>query len=152
MYIPLLIATTLLTGCSVGLLFGFACAVMPGLRRCDDATFVQAMRHINDAILNPWFYTVFIGAIPALVITLIVGIAGDATTWPVIAATVLYLTAIGITGGVNIPLNNRLLADAPTGDPRDVRAHFEAKWTRWHLVRTVAGIIGFGFLCVAFTV
>ena len=45
----------LVAGLVAGLFAGFAYAVMPGLRRADDATVVQAMREVNRAILNPVF-------------------------------------------------------------------------------------------------
>jgi uncharacterized membrane protein len=39
-----LIAATITTGLIAGLFFAFACAVMPGLHRTEDRTFVDAMR------------------------------------------------------------------------------------------------------------
>ena len=41
-----LTAATLTTGLVAGLFYAFSCAVMPGLRRTDDATFITAMRAI----------------------------------------------------------------------------------------------------------
>ena len=58
----ILATATVLTGLSAGLFVTFSYAVMPGLRRTGDATFVQAMRAINSAILNPVFALVFGGA------------------------------------------------------------------------------------------
>ena len=55
-----LIAATLGTGLIGGLFFGFATAVMPGLARTDDRTFVATMQGINEAILNPLFLTVYV--------------------------------------------------------------------------------------------
>lgn len=152
MFTGFLIAATVLMGLSAGVFYAFACAVMPGLRHCDDATFVASMRHINEAILNPWFFLAFIGAIPATVAALFAGSAAGAATWPIWVGLALHLVKFAITVGINVPLNNRLVADAPSGDPARIRDYFEAKWTRWHLIRTIFGTAGFVFLCVAFAV
>jgi uncharacterized membrane protein len=49
---------------------------------------------------------------------------------------------IGITGAVNVPLNNALAAN------RDRRA-FEARWVRFNHVRTVASVLAFAAALVA---
>ena len=51
----LLISSTVATGLSAGLLYGFACAVMPGLKEVDDRAFVAVMQSVNRRILNGWF-------------------------------------------------------------------------------------------------
>ena len=45
-----------------GLFFVFTCAIAPGFRHLDDATYAQAFRAINRAILNGWFLLVFFTA------------------------------------------------------------------------------------------
>jgi uncharacterized membrane protein len=49
-----LVAGTVTTGLMAGLFAAFSYAVMPGLARTDDATFVRSMQRINVAILNPF--------------------------------------------------------------------------------------------------
>ena len=40
-------------GLIAGLFYAWACSVMPGLARTTDRTFVEAMHHMNQAIINP---------------------------------------------------------------------------------------------------
>ena len=53
--LTVLLAATVTTGWMVGLYWSFSIAVMPGLARADDRTFVTGMQGINRAILNGWF-------------------------------------------------------------------------------------------------
>jgi uncharacterized membrane protein len=147
-----LLAATVATGLSAGLFFGFACAVMPGLARTGDRTFTEAMRHINVAIVNPVFLAVFAGSPLLIALATLAHLGRPGLPW-VAAALVLYLAGVVITGRVNIPLNNELEAagDQPP-DPGAVRARFEARWVRWHLVRTVALTASFTCLTWALAV
>jgi uncharacterized membrane protein len=124
------VAATVTTGLLAGLYFAYACSVMPGLGRTDDATFTAAMTNINDAIVNPVFMLAFAGA-PLLTAVLAWqrgGIRGDRR---VLAALVLHVVAFGLTSAVSVPLNDEL---ARTGD----RDAFENAWVAWNIVRTVA--------------
>ncbi|HCA85942.1 MAG TPA: DUF1772 domain-containing protein [Streptomyces sp.] len=138
-----LVAATTATGLSAGLFFAFSCAVMPGLRRVDDRTFTEAMRRINEAILNGWFAAVFAGAPLLTAVAFALQLGEDAPAAPAwtVAALVLHGVLLGITFGVSIPLNEALAAagtpDATTGAAA-VRERFEAKWVRWNFARTVA--------------
>ncbi len=58
----LLIAAIVTNGLLAGLFFVFTCAIAPGFRHLDDATYVRAFRAINRAILNGWFLLVFFTA------------------------------------------------------------------------------------------
>src|SRR6186713_801850 len=105
-----LVAATITNGLMAGLFAAYSYAVMPGLGRTDDRTFVEAMQQTNAAILNGWFGICF-------------------------GAAVLV-----ITFGVNVPLNDRLAAagdPATLADPAAVRAAFEQTWVRWNVVRAV---------------
>jgi uncharacterized membrane protein len=44
------------TGLMAGIYLAFSMAVMPGLAKNDDRTYVAAMRGMNSAILNGWFF------------------------------------------------------------------------------------------------
>lgn len=128
----MIIAVTL-AGLSAGLFATFSYAVMPGLRRTDDATFVGTMRAINVAILNPAFAVVFVGAAVALVAALVAS-RGTAATWWLVAALVLYVAgAWVVTASVNIPLNDALAAD---DDATAARADFERRWVVANHVRS----------------
>ena len=138
-----LIAGTLGTGLIGGLFFGFATAVMPGLARTDDRTFVATMQGINEAILNPVFLAVYVAPVVCLGYA---AFSGPARPW-VIAALVLYLATVVITGAGNLPLNDALVA---VGLPDSAsaleaaRTAFEKPWNRLHLARTATVIAAFG--------
>ncbi|UFU02491.1 DUF1772 domain-containing protein [Ruania suaedae] len=121
-----LLGARLLTGLLGGLYLGFAVAVLPGLARLDDETYVKAFNHINAVIVNPLFMVVFLGS-PALAATLPLWDRSPS----VIAAAGLSLAALISTLVRNVPLNNELAAGCP-------RESFESRWTRWHHLRTCA--------------
>lgn len=146
-----LIGATLTMGLLSGLLYAYACSVMPGLARTDDRTFVDAMQRINAAILNGWFALSFFGAPVLTILAGAIHARGDgrgALPW-IAAALVLYGIALAITVRINIPLNNDLDA---AGDPEripdlaSVRARFEARWVRWNIARAAASTAAFACL------
>jgi len=153
MTLTLLIAATISTGLVAGLFYGFACAVMPGLRQVDDASFVTVFRAINRRILNGWFLIAFLGS-PVLIVA--TGIAqfvvGGPQPWvPLAAAAVLTVISSAITGGINVPLNNALDA-AGADDPTPVRSAFETRWRRANVARSVASTAAFGALVWAIAI
>lgn len=139
------LATTL-AGLSAGLFATFSYAVMPGLRRADDASFVAAMRAINVAILNPVFALVWAGPAVAGIAAVIAAWDGGARWWLVAGLTLYVLGAFVVTGAVNVPLNNAL--EAGTGSVTEVRAAFEDRWVRWNHLRSVLTTVAF----VCFTI
>ncbi|OEV26683.1 hypothetical protein AN219_24660 [Streptomyces nanshensis] len=149
-----LVAATLTTGLSAGLYYGFACAVMPGLARSADRTFVETMQRINTAIINGWFMLLFLGSLvltAAAAALQFAGGGGTGAAWTV-AALVLYSAVLVITMRFNVPLNNRLDAG---GRPEDdaglaaLRAEFERSWVRWNTVRAAVNAAAFGCLAWA---
>lgn len=148
-----LIAATATTGLVAGLFYAYSCSVMPGLRRTDDSTFVDAMRSINEAIRNGWFALSFAGALLFTTTAAILQFAVDqrpALPWTVAALT-LYLATLIITGRGNAPLNEQL-AGTPGVDHATLRTDFEGPWTRLNLARTVTSTAAFGCLTVALIV
>jgi uncharacterized membrane protein len=146
-----LVAATLTMGLLAGLFYAFSVSVMPGLRRSGNRTFVETMQQINIAIVNPSFMISFLGA-PILTL-----VAGLLQLYPeglillpwIAAALVLCLVALGITFGINIPLNNALDAagrPAAGEDPAAARTAFEARWVRFNTVRTWTSIAAFACL------
>lgn len=147
------VVAIVLSGLFAGLFATFSYAVMPGLRRTDDATFARAMREINVAILNPALGVVFGGSILASIAAAVLGFDDERARWWLVAGAVLVLAAGAVTMGVNVPMNDRLLAGVDAGDPHaSVREAFEAPWVRWNLIRTALSIAGFAALVVALVV
>jgi uncharacterized membrane protein len=152
-----LLTATITTGLIAGVLFAYACSVMPGLARSSDLTLVETMQNINRAILNPWFLLPFVGSVPLVALATVLAWRGDgrpALPW-IIAALGVYVVAFLITRGVNVPLNNELDA---AGDPHRiadlaaVRERFEDRWVMWNIVRTLAHTVAFGLLAWALVV
>jgi uncharacterized membrane protein len=149
-----LVAATMAMGLMAGLFYVFAHAIMPGLGRSDDRTFVGAFQAIDRAITNPWFLVSFLGGLMLTVLAAVLHLGGDGRTvlpWTV-AALVLYVVAMVITVRVNIPLNNTIqAAGAPDriADLAAVRDQFEARWVRWNIARGVATTAAFGCLAWA---
>ncbi|MEV6837753.1 anthrone oxygenase family protein [Streptomyces sp. NPDC051133] len=152
-----LLAATVTTGLMAGLFAAFGYAVMPGLHRGADRTFVEAMQNINRAILNPLFLCCFMGALGLIALATWWAWRGQgrqALPW-LLAALVLYTLMFVITAGVNVPLNDRLAAAGGPGhlaDPASARQAFEATWVRWNTIRAVACVAAFGALTVALVV
>ena len=139
-----LVAALVAAGLVAGLFYAYACSVMPGIGRGDDRTFVEAMRGINVAIVNPVFLLTFLGA------PLLAGVAIFLNPGPrpwVIAGFACLVAMLVITGVVNIPLNNAL--ESGGDDYAAVRAGFEAVWVRWNVLRAVVSTAGFGCLVAA---
>ncbi|MGH3489030.1 MAG: DUF1772 domain-containing protein [Actinopolymorphaceae bacterium] len=147
-----LLVATLIMGLSAGFFYAWACSVMVGLRHADDRTFVSAMQWINLKIINPWFLASFLGAFVLTLLAVVLHLGyGRLLPW-IAAAFVLYCVQLALTGGINIPLNNALVA---AGDPDKipdlaaVRASFEDRWVRWNVVRAVTVTAAFGCLAWA---
>lgn len=147
-----LLVATLCTGLMAGLFAAFAYAVMPGLARSSDRTVVEAMQRINEAIMNPVFMLLFMGAIPLLgaAVVLVWREPGrPAVAW-LVAALACYLVAFLVTSGANVPLNDQLAQAGSTGHIKHlatVRDDFETPWVAWNLVRAVLHTASFA--CMA---
>ncbi|MER5731768.1 DUF1772 domain-containing protein [Streptomyces sp. NPDC002138] len=149
-----LIAATVTMGLVSGLFYGFAVAVMPGLKRSDDRTLITVMQRINVAILNGWFVLGYIGAFlfTALALGLHVTADGHDLLVPLSGALLCYILSMGVTNRVNIPLNNALEKAGPVeriADPGAVRRAFEGPWVRANVWRTLLCTAALGFLAWA---
>jgi uncharacterized membrane protein len=150
-----LVAATMTVGVMAGVFGLYANAIMPGLGRSNDRTFVGAFQSIDRAIVNPLFLAVFFGALLLTGLVVVLHLGGDGRQvlpWAV-AALVLYLAVVVATLAVNVPLNDGIKA---AGDPdriadlAAVRERFnEARWVSWNLARTVATTAAFGCLAWA---
>ncbi|WP_256104250.1 DUF1772 domain-containing protein [Streptomyces sp. ODS05-4] len=140
---PDLYAATIAMGLSAGLYFAFDAAVLPGLERGDDQTYVTVMQNINEAIENGLFGAVFFGAFLAtgsagLRLRRHGRLAAARWTWGALGC---YATAVALTFAVNVPLNRRLAAaGAPDAIRRlgELKEGFSAPWARSNSLRTLA--------------
>jgi uncharacterized membrane protein len=150
-----LVAATMTVGLMAGVFGHYAHAIMPGLGRTDDRTFVGAFQSIDRAIINPLFLATLLGGLVStgLATALHLGKDGQSLLPWLVAALVLVLAAFVITVRVNVPLNDAIKA---AGDPDRiadlgaVRERFnEARWIRWNIVRAIASTTAFGCLAWA---
>lgn len=132
--------TVVLVGLLAGLFAAFSYAVMPGLRRADDAAMIAAMRGINAAIANPVFAVIFLG--PLITGGLVFLVAESDVMAHVVVGYLLYLATLAITLAVNVPLNTQLETDGQA-DAVWARARFEARWVRWNHARTLVSLGSF---------
>lgn len=147
---PVLLVATLSSGLLAGLFFAYSVSVMRGLGRAGDRTFVEAMQHINVAILNGSFALVLVGAplSTSLAVLVHLGDGDPATLTWVLLAWGLTLGTLVITFAVNVPLDKDLAA-ATAAEAAVVRRHFEARWVRWNLARTATSTGAFSCLAGA---
>lgn len=152
----ILMGATVTSGLMAGVFFIYAVAVMPGLARVDDMTFVRTFQAIERVIINPLFLLAFLGALilPGVAILLHRGDGHrDVLPW-VITGFALYFIAFVVTIVVNAPLNSRLVSagePAQVADLAGLREGFERVWVPWNIVRTVLSVAAFGFLAWALT-
>jgi len=144
-----LLGAVLTMGMVAGAFALYAHAIMPGLRKTGDRTFVDAFQQTDRAIINPWFMITAFGG--ALVLTAVAALANRGTpafAWIAVALG-LYLIAVIVTVAVNVPLNDAIKAagDPARIDVTQVRAQFhEARWAAWNLLRVATSVPAFGLL------
>jgi len=141
---------------SAGLFYSYACSVNPGLGKLSDQHYLGAMQSINRAILNPVFFTSFMGTLILLPISAWLqyrtGISLSANL--LLAAAVTYAMGVfGVTIFGNVPLNDALdkfdLHTAFAADMAAWRTGFELPWNRLNTIRTVAAIVSLVLAVVA---
>ncbi|MEC3914857.1 anthrone oxygenase family protein [Nocardia sp. CDC160] len=142
-----LISTALLAGTY----YAYATSVMLAFHRLDDKTFVEVFNKINVVIVNPIFMLSFLGSVVFSIIAALFFFRADyrpILLW-VIAAVVLNILSLAISGIFNIPLNNHLAtADTATApiDYAGLRHDFETPWVAWNVVRGLVNTAALGVL------
>ena len=137
------ILVILQVGLTSGLLFIFSFAVNPGLAKLDEEEYFRAMKFINQVILNPLFFLVFIG--PVITMPLLTFMSSTDSNMFIFTlfATILYiLGVILITSFKNVPLNNKLEKLNPK-EFKGVFLWYKKPWNFWHNIRTFVGITSF---------
>jgi uncharacterized membrane protein len=146
-----LIAANLTTGLMAGVFGIYSNAIMPGLRRTDDRTFVASFQSIDRAIINPVFMATFLGALVLTALAALLHLGDDRPLLPwIVAALILYFVVFVVTIRVNVPRNNEIKAAGDVDrmtDLHGVRERFnETRWVRWNHLRAFASILAFGLL------
>ncbi len=146
------IIAVLLTGLVAGLFYSYSCSVTGGLSKLSDKEYLLAFQSINNVILNPWFFTSFMGCIVVLPLATwgTYNTANNFSFWLLLLATTIYITGVfGVTLVGNVPLNNMLkdldLSTTSSQELFSLRQKFEIPWNKRNLIRTMAATLSFLF-------
>src|SRR5690349_20036076 len=123
------------TGLSAGVFYTWSVSVIPGLKAVPDKTYLETMQAINRAIMNPWFFVVFIGAIPLILSSTYIQFreAINVSFWLLLVASISYLVGtFGVTAFGNVPMNEALnvvrLEYLSVEELKLTRASYEGQW------------------------
>jgi uncharacterized membrane protein len=149
-----LFAAILLTGLSAGLFFAWQVSVIPGTKRVQDSVYIETMQKINRAIINPPFILIFLGPLIVQIISFVLYWNSSISLWLIMVATIFYgIGTVIVTGLGNVPLNDKLdtlsLSDLNEKQMAGERQHYEAKWNRLHLIRTIFALLSFMLILTA---
>lgn len=140
----------------MGLLYGYACSVNPGLGKLPSGEYIKAMQSINREIQNAYFFISFMGTLIVLPVTTWYSKshASPACFYLMLTATLIYIIGvIGITAFGNIPLNNALdkfdISNASAEQLSAQKILFQSSWNKYHLIRTIASILTMSFVTAA---
>ncbi|MET0300067.1 MAG: anthrone oxygenase family protein [Flavitalea sp.] len=144
------VLSVLMVGLVAGLFYGYDSSVIGGLGKLGSREYLMAFKEINRAILNPYFFVSFMGALVVLPLAVWMGKGKvpDVSFYLMIGAAVVYFVGVfGVTVIGNIPLNESLdrldLRSASAESIESFRFKFEAVWSRYHHVRTWLSILAF---------
>lgn len=150
----ILYISIILTGLSAGLFYAWQVSVIPGTKLVQDVTYIETMQQINRAIINPPFMLIFLGALIMQILSVYLYWNTTGAFWFILGATALYgAGTVLITGMGNVPLNDaldslklrQLSADQITAERRG----YEARWNRFHIIRTAFSVFSFMMLLAA---
>lgn len=144
-----LFLTTFLMSLIAGLFYSYSCSVNPGLAKLSDSEYIKAMKSINRAILNPWFFASFIGTLivsPGTTALYFRNVGADTSFYLLLFSSVIYFVGVfGVTVVGNVPLNNALdsleITNQTHRELRSRRVNFETPWNRLHTIRTIANLL-----------
>lgn len=152
----LLFLSVLLSGMVAGLFYGYSCSVIPGLGNLSNREYLKAFQFINKAILNPYFFTSFMGTLIILPVTAWVNYSkvSDTSFYFLLAATIIYCVGVfGVTAFGNVPLNNSLthfdINPASELAVSQKREAFEKLWNHYHSIRTIASVLTFSLTVIS---
>ena len=142
-------------GCGLvaGAFFAFSTFVMKALGRLPPGQGIAAMQSINLVVINPLFMAALFGPAAACVFLFVTALRswhGPGAVY-LLAGSLLYLVGtVGVTIGLNVPLNNALAAVGPdSAEGAKLWRHYLTKWTAWNHVRTAAALAAAAALTIA---
>lgn len=137
---PLTIATIVGSGIVAGLFFIFSFSVMSALALMPKKDGMLVMQHINNTILNPAFFTAFLGTAVACVVLAVYAIWQQPPNagWLLAGSLAYLIGAFGVTMVGNVPLNLKLdTLDATSQQGQAFWVTYQTRWLLWNHLRTV---------------
>jgi uncharacterized membrane protein len=151
MFTAALLIAAVGTACVGGAVFAFSLFVMPALNRLAPAESIRAMQSINLRAERAPFGLVILAPFFAAVGLAIAAVVTPSPASPlVLSGAALYvLVGLGVTGVINVPLNNRLArVGAPPASPPQTGNQdaatwtaFERPWVRANHVRSAGALL-----------
>lgn len=145
-----LIGATLTMGIGAGVYLLYAFAIMPGLRRTDDRTFVGAFQGIDTAVVGPFLAVFFVAPLVlAILAAALYRSEGSVLAWIGVAVLLQVVMAV-VTVTINVPLNDAIKSAGHPSEITDivvVRKQFnEPRWVQANLVRALGATVASGCL------
>jgi uncharacterized membrane protein len=151
-----LIVTATTTALIAGLFFAWSCSISAGLSVLTDSEYIAAMQAINRAILNPLFFSCFMGTAILLPISTYqhYSFSPPIEFWLLLFASLIYMVGVmGVTIFGNVPMNEVLDAfNIQTASLQEIsaqRAKFEIPWTRLNFIRTISSTASIVLVIIA---
>jgi len=138
---------------SAGLFYAWSISAIPGFKNVTDKTYLESMQSINRSILNPWFFCIFLGPLPLLILSSIMQfrVGVDHIFYLILITSIIYILGnVGVTMMGNVPLNEMLdkvdLTTLHEGGIKDLRETYEAPWNRLNHIRAFFSVLSFTLL------
>src|SRR4028119_2407050 len=152
-YFALKLFAALGCGLIAGVFFAFSTFVMNALGRLQPTQGIAAMQSINITVINPLFFTAFLGTAAACIFLAI----SSLLKWHqpgaayLLLGSLLYLVGtVGVTIAFNVPLNDALATVEPSStDGARLWARYLTECTFWNHVRTAAALAASASLTIA---
>lgn len=147
------IATVTFTALLAGIFLAYSVSIISAWRKLDDLEYVRFMQANDRAIRNPLFFLIFMAPIILLPVAAFMAYGESSFGFWLVAALAYIVGPLGITGGGNEPINQRLvgfkLAGSTPDDLADLRKSTEEPWKRLHAWRTILALVSTGSVIVA---
>jgi uncharacterized membrane protein len=142
-----LVGGGVLSGLHAGLLYDYAIDIVPSMRKLGARAHIEMFQAIDKTIANALFFPSFFGPVVLLPLAAFLFRGEAQFPWLVAASVIQIVLCNGVTVAAHLPLN-AALAKVDTSKISDreaerTRRDFQgpgSKWTRFHAIRTVAGI------------
>lgn len=142
------------SGLNAGLFFIFSNTIMSAFGQIKPHEGIAAMQSINRVILNPVFFSIFIGTaiLSALSIILLIWNWENPGSFYVLLGAIIYIVGcLVVTILFNVPRNEALDKEAPESkEAAELWKKYLVEWTMWNHVRTVACILSLVSFLFAF--